>query len=112
MGKSGSGGGIGAIVGAAIGSIIPGVGTAIGAAAGAAIGGSAGGAIGANMDAAAAGRKMQAEMNNIANASKQNTPIIPTTNSSQINAAKQMRALELSRRSGKASTFLTDKFGG
>ncbi len=106
-GKTGSGGGIGAIIGGAIGLA---VGGPPGAAVGASIGGGTGAAVGGASDAAHAARKMQAEMNNAIRQDRK--PIIPTQDSEAIRASRNMRALQLSQRSGRASTFLTEKFGG
>ncbi len=106
-GKTGSGAGIGAVVGGIVGTIIaPGVGTAIGAS----LGGSLGGAVGGASDAKAAARKLTAEMNNATR--QEQKPTIPTQDSEALLASRNMRALQLSQRSGRASTFLTDKFGG
>lgn len=109
-GKTGAGAGIGTVIGAAIGSIVPGVGTAIGATAGGLIGGSAGASIGGNMDAADAAKRMQEEMNSAQRREKK--PVIPTQDSEAIRASRNIRALQFAQRSGRSSTFLTDKFGG
>lgn len=106
-GKTGSGGGIGAVVGGAIGFAIGGP---AGAAVGASIGGGAGAAVGGASDAAAAARKMTAQMNNATR--QEQKPTIPTQDSEALRNSRNMRALQLSQRSGRASTFLTDKFGG
>lgn len=110
-GKTGSVGGIGAVVGGAIGFAIGGpAGAASGAAIGASIGGGAGAAVGGASDAAAAARKMTAQMNNATR--QEQKPTIPTQDSEALRNSRNMRALQLSQRSGRASTFLTDKFGG
>lgn len=106
-GKTGSVGGIGAVVGGAIGFAIGGP---AGAAVGASIGGGAGAAVGGASDAAAAARKMTAQMNNATR--QEQKPTIPTQDSEALRNSRNMRALQLSQRSGRASTFLTDKFGG
>lgn len=79
-------------IGAVIGGLIPGV------------------AIGGASDAKAAVRKMTAEMNNATR--QEQKPTIPTQDSEALRNSRNMRALNLSQRSGRASTFLTDKFGG
>lgn len=106
-GKTGTGSGIGAIVGGTIGFLVAGP---PGAAIGAGIGAGAGGSVGASQDAASAARKMQAQMNNAQRQDQK--PTMPTQDSEALRASRNMRALQLAQRSGRASTFLSDKFGG
>ena len=113
-GKTGSnasiGAGLGILAGLALAPVTGGASLALAATAGASLGAGGGAVTGMASDAKAAQRKMTAEMNNATR--QEQKPTIPTQDSEAIRASRNMRALQLSQRSGRASTFLTDKFGG
>jgi hypothetical protein len=117
-GKTGSGAAIGAglgiLAGVALAPFTAGTSLAISAGAAAALGGgaglAAGGAVGGASDAKSAARKLTAQFNN--SSRQEQKPTIPTQDSEAIRNSRNVRALNLSQRSGRASTFLTDKFGG
>ena len=119
--KSGSGaviaGTVGTVIGAGIGFAVGGPpGAVVGAQIGAGIGGTGGAVAGAKSEAGHEARKAQAEMTNALNAleagRRDKKPEIPTQDSRAIQNARNMKALQLSQRSGRESTFLTNKFGG
>jgi outer membrane lipoprotein SlyB len=100
--------GAGAVVGGAIGFA---VGGPAGAAIGAGIGAGAGSIADARQDAKKAANELSRQLDAVNR--QEEKPILPTTDSEQIRATKNLKALQLAQRSGRASTILTqDKFGG
>ena len=110
-GKTGSNAGIGAGLGILAGlALTGGTSLALAATAGASLGAGAGAVTGMASDAKAAARKLTSQFNN--SSRQEQKPTIPTQDSEALRNTRNVRALQLSQRSGKASTFLTDKFGG
>ena len=113
-GKTGGGAGVGAglgiLAGLALAPMTGGASLALAAGAGASLGAGAGAVTGMASDAKAAARKLTDQMNKATR--QEQKPTIPTQDSEALRNSRNMRALNLSQRSGRASTFLTDKFGG
>lgn len=104
----GARGGVGAVVGGVVGFA---VGGPVGAAIGAGIGAGAGGAADARQEAKKAATELSRKLNSVNR--EEQKPTLPNQDMDQIRAAKNLKALQLSQRSGRASTVLTnDKFGG
>lgn len=112
MGKrAGAGAALGVLAGLALAPVTGGV--SLGVAAG--LGATAGATAGAVGDMTQKAKAEAARLNRQLNAVNRNDikQILPNQDMDQIRAAKNLRALQLSQRSGRASTILTeDKFGG
>ena len=107
-GKGGAGAIIGGIIGGAAGFF---VGGPVGAVVGASAGGAVGGGVGAKQDAAQASRAQKALRNDLLKPIS--TPqVMPTADNAAVQKAKANELTQLQNRSGRASTVLTNQFGG